>query len=380
MLGTRKRAGFIAFSTVTVLLFGTPAFADPATSKEPATRSAAVGAPDSKAIAAHARLDALAKANSALGVYFDNAASQFVVVLPATGAGSRASAADFSVAGFGTRVHRSAVTQTAIDAVNSNIQRAVAQGTTQQYGFGSYFDLARDVMVIETDAPAEVVADLTRGFTGKVEHRYGTVRRDTRQSDPPPFWGGASITDGGGICSSGFVVRNGAGTRFMVTAGHCFLAGAAVRSTGGGFAMGTVVNRAPFPAWDMELLGGASYGTFVYRGDLNGVGIHVVAAADPVVNFLGYCRSGQTTAENCNQRTTSLTAQLCDASGCTNDMISYNNGGLSAGGDSGAPYYIYSVDNASVHIRGIHIGRIGSTMYAEKWSKISARFGVSIQT
>jgi hypothetical protein len=326
------------------------------------------------------RINDLAAAKSALGLYYDNATSAFVVVLPAAGAGSAATAADFRAAGVNTRVAKSALTKEKVDAVTKTVELRAWHPEAKKYSYGFHFDPRKGVVSVGTDAPPAVIAPLLEANSGLIEYRHEVTQRDTRRNDGPPHWGGASITGGGATCSSGFTVRNGAGTNFMVTAGHCFPQGTSVSSPEGGHAWGTVVDRAPFPLWDLELLGGNSYFGFIYRGDLNGFGQRVVGSGDPVIGFTGYCRSGQTTAEQCGSTVNSLTAEFCDASGCTPSLIEYTGGGTSAGGDSGAPYYVPSVDNNSVHARGIHIARSGTTMYAERWNTVASRFGVSIAT
>jgi hypothetical protein len=375
------RVALILSAPPLLLLNAPPAGAAPGKEPPAPVVSAAASASTDMA-AAGARVNQLAASKGALGSYFDAATAQFVVVIPDSGRGSTLTAADVKVAGVTTRVERRTITQAAIDAVGDRIERRAFHPDAAKYAYGFYYDLRRGVLVVQTDAPAAVVASATRSFPGKVDYRQGVSKRDTRQNDPPPFWGGASITSGGAICSSGFVVQNGSGTRFMVTAAHCFGLGATVTSTGGGWNLGTVVSRGPFPTWDLELLGGASYGSYIYVGGASGVGSHMLGAADPVIGFNNYCRSGQTTFENCGQTVSSLSATFCDASGCTTSLIAYSGGGLSAGGDSGAPFYVAAVGGTGVgvHARGIHIARSGGTMYAERWNTVAAHFGVSIVT
>jgi hypothetical protein len=376
------RAALI-LSAPCLLLLGAAPQAGAAPGKEPpAPAASAADSASSDMAAAGGQVGRLAEAKGALGTYFDAATSQFVVVVPNSGRGSTLTSADVTVPGVTTRIERRAITQAAIDAVGDRIERRAFHPDAAKYAYGFYYDLRRGVLVVETNAPAAVMASATQSFPGKVDYRRGATERDSRQNDPPPHWGGASITSGGAVCSSGFVVRNGAGTRFMVTAAHCFGLGATVTSTGGGWNFGTVVSRGPFPTWDLELLGGASYGSYIYVGGATGVGSHMLGAADPIIGFNNYCRSGQTTFENCGQTVTSLSATFCDASGCTPSLIAYSGGGLSAGGDSGAPFYVAAVGGTGVgvHARGIHIARSGGTMYAERWNTVAAHFGVSIVT
>jgi hypothetical protein len=381
----RRSFGRAAIAALTLLLpsfiaLSSPAQASQEPGKEPA-HPTELNATDHKVLAGEEsarRVTELATAKGALGVYFDQARATFVVVTPASGAGSQLASADFAGTGVAVDVVASKIDAATVHAVTETVKSRTWHPDAGKFAYGFYFDAAKSAVALETDAPPGVVQPLLDRFTGAIAYRPGASDRDTRQSDPPPFWGGASITNGSAVCSSGFVVQNGSGTRFMVTAAHCFALGAAVRSTGGGFAMGTVVSRGPFPTWDLELIGGASYGSFIYRGDATGFGSHVIGAGDPVIGFTGYCRSGQTTFENCGQTVTSLTAEFCDASGCTPGLIAYSGGGLSAGGDSGAPFFLPG--STGEFIRGVHIARSGSTMYAERWNTVAAHFGVSIVT
>ncbi|AGL19540.1 hypothetical protein [Actinoplanes sp. N902-109] len=319
----------------------------------------------------------LATAHGALGLYRDG--GKYVVVLPRTSGKAALTTADLTARGMNARVAASARTSAEVAAMTTAIKQRTWNATANKYAYGFYFDVRRDAMVVGTDAPADVMAPLLRSYPGKIVTESGPTRRDARLDDGPPHWGGASINDVGSTpdCSSGFVVQNSAGTRFMATAAHCFGLGTAVKSTGGGGSFGTVVSRGPFPTWDQELLGGASYGSYIYTGGSAGVGTHVGSANDPVVGFTGYCRSGQTTFEQCGSTVTSLSGSFCDASGCTPSLIVYSGGGTSAGGDSGAPYYL---PGTNVAIRGLHIARSGTTMYAERYNSIAAHFGVSIVT
>jgi hypothetical protein len=262
------------------------------------------------------------------------------------------------------RAESSTHPQPQIDAVAQVVKKRAWHPAAARYSYGFYYDAQRDTTVIKTDAPAEVMAPLLAQLPTAIEISYEKTpfKRDSRQSDPAPHWGGASITDGATHnCTSGFTVQNAFGTRYMVTAGHCFPFGAAVRSTGGGQSAST-------------------YEGSVYALGAQGAGLPVGGAADPVVGIPIYCRSGQVTFEQCNMFATSLNATACDANGCTENLVAYTGpaAGISAAGDSGAPIYL---PGQRVQIAGIHIGRgDGSTMYAEKWSTIAARFQVSIVT
>ena len=332
---------------------------------------------------AAARLEKLVESRGALGVRWDESRSRLVVVTSASGRGSDISGRDLASGAVASAVERKAITKDTVDAINKSIQARRFHPSAVSYSYASHLDLTRGVMIVETDAPAEVAAGLTAQFPGAIEVVRGETRRATRQSDSTPHWAGASITNGGGTCSSGMSVQNSAGTRFMVTAGHCFLAGQAVRSPGSPYyAWGTVVNRAPFPTWDMELLGGSSYGSYAYTGPVVSNGTRrFLGSGDPVVGFNNYCHSGQTSGEGCGHTVTGLYGQFCDAAGCTPGLITYTGGPMILPGDSGSPFYAYASDpSLGIHARGINIAYSGSTMYAEKWSTIASRFGVTIVT
>jgi hypothetical protein len=141
---------------------------------------------------------------------------------------------------------------------------------------------------------------------------------------------------------------------------------------------------------DAELIGGDGYAPYIYIGNLNGTAAHVVAAADPVPGFTGYCRSGITTLEQCGHTVTAIDARICSMPPtgehgpgtpvCDRNLIVYHRDGAttSAGGDSGAP--IYLPWQGEMHIRGIHIARGTNVMYGVRWSTIATQFGVSIVT
>lgn len=329
-----------------------------------------------------AKLEKLVESRGALGVRWDESKGRLVVVTSASGRGSDISAREVAGKSVATAVERKAITKDTVEGINKSIQARRFHPGAGGYSYASHLDLERGVMIVETDAPAEVAAGLTAQFPGAIEVVKGETRRASRLSDSTPHWGGASITNGSGTCSSGMSVKNSAGTRFMVTAGHCFLAGQAIRSPGSPYyAWGTVVNRAPFPTWDMELLGGSSYGNRAYTGPVVANGNKpFLGAGDPVVGFANYCHSGQTSGEGCGHKVTGLNGQFCDAAGCTPGLITYTGGPMIKPGDSGSPFYVYAGDSSGIYARGINIAYSGSTMFAEKWSTIAARFGVTIVT
>lgn len=273
-----------------------------------------------------------------------------------------------------------------LDKIQARIAKHVEKHGTK-FTFGSYVDASTGAIVLETNAPGDLVARLVgnegKGHnlklkTSKIKDSY------SRKSDVPSYWGGAGVTAsvGSAWCSTGFTVQNSAGTRFQVTAGHCFNNGQNTYTELGGSWMGSVSGNGINDWWnrqDMELIGGSSYWGYIYTGGVDSsTGIAVVGAGDPVVGYADYCHSGRTTGENCGHTVNSVTAQVCTQTGCKSPVIAYTGGNMIQGGDSGSPFYVKS--GSSAWARGINIASGGGTGYAEKWSRIAGRFGVSITT
>lgn len=267
-------------------------------------------------------------------------------------------------------------------AVQTRVRNYVSSHGTD-HTFGVYADPATGRVVVETDAPSDVVSSLTANAGAPVTvRRHAVADSFSRRNDVSPFWGGAGIvlTKNVARCSSGYTVKNSAGTRFQVTAGHCFTNGQTARTELGGVVVGTVTGNG-LPSKDMELIKGKSYGSYIYTGGVNSTtAAHVASAADPVVGFANYCHSGRTTGERCGHKVVSVTATVCTSSGCKSPVIAFTGGVLPQGGDSGSPFYVGSTSGSDKHIRGHIIAVGGSVAYAEKWSRVQSRFGVSIVT
>lgn len=356
----------VGFASVVALPAGA-AIADP----EPASPPAAATNPYPEGGQDVSALQDLAFASGAIGLGYDHNTASVVALYPKGAALPRF--------GPSIAVRNAVVNRATVDRFGAMLKARTWASGANAYSYGYWVDAGSGRIRVETDAPGTVTEALARAFPGQLDvYLVGEAGRLTRQSDSAPHWGGASVTNGSSVCTSGFDVKNGSGTRFMVTAGHCFGSGNTIRSTGNSsFVWGTVVNRASFPTWDLELIGGGSYGSYIYTGDLTGTGTHVTSASDPIVNST-YCVSGQSTATTCNHTVSNLNASFCDASGCTPNVIAASGGGSLAGGDSGAPFYFPS--GGQVYIRGVTFAKSGGTMYAEKWSTVANHFGVSIVT
>lgn len=349
-------------------------FAGSAHAQEPVDKTAPDKSAGPSLDVSGARVSQYADEHGALGSYFDPDTRSFVVVAPS---GSKLDAPKLDVP---TRVEERAIAQSTVDALQERIAKQAA-GDAKRYSYASYLDLRTGKLILKTDAPRTVTAALSKGYAGVIEQQEEAVHDDfSRKSDIAPFWGGNSIKSGGGICSSSFVVKKPSGTRFLATAGHCFTLGANVTTTNSNVSVGSVTERGPIPPFDMELIGGKSYGSHIFVGGVDSSSSkHVAGSGDPVVGFTNYCRSGQTTGEQCSQTVSSVNAQVCTQTGCKSPVISYT-GPASAPGDSGAPFYVYTGDGSAVHARGMHIAAGSTTSFAEKWSRISSHLGVSIVT
>jgi hypothetical protein len=354
---------------------GTAAAAD----EKPAPREV-VKAPavDADIAAAAARVD---EQGSALGSYWDPEKAQLVVVVgPDSTIGEEE--AKRLVQGPYRLEHLKIAKKTA-DGIREEIASFAPENP--KFSYASHLDLRSGRVILSTDAPASVTERLVKEHP-EIQLVDGKPVSDlwNRRDDVPMFWGGASITSGGGTCSSGFAVKKPSGQRFMTTAAHCWAVGSIVRTPTGTF-VGTVAQRgllgSPF-FWlnrDMELIGGSSYAGRVYTGGIFSTSSRgIVGAGNPVAGFTGYCSSGQTSGEQCQQHVNSTSAMVCTGTGCKWPVVEYV-GGPARPGDSGGSFYLPH-GATQAWARAAVIAGDGVTSYAEPWSRISSAMGVSIVT
>jgi hypothetical protein len=281
----------------------------------------------------------------------------------------------------------------ALSRIKSRVRSYVAKHGGK-YTFGTYVDATTGDIVIDTNAPADVVSSLTstgakvaaRAASAGVQVKVNKQRTTDlwhRRDDVPSYYGGGGLLASGALCSAGYTVTNSTGNRWMVSAGHCYAIGTRVNTESNLRYFGTVTNRALAslgqPGLDMELLSGSSYAGRIFTGGVTSTSsIPVVSAGSASVGFNNYCHSGRTTGENCGHTAVSTNAQVCTQTGCKSPVIAFTGGVLSQGGDSGSPFY--AKDSRGAFIRGHVIAGNGSTSYAETWNKVAARYGVSIVT
>lgn len=259
------------------------------------------------------------------------------------------------------------------------------------YTFASYLDETSGKMILETDAPASLISELTDMSGGSAAEQQAvsqmSVQPNTtsdnwhRRDDIEPFWGGG-VTAQSRACSSGYAVRKSSGAVFMTTAGHCFSNGVTVLTASRARMYGVVSDR-HLPTWngrprDVELIGGRAYAGRIFTGgDTSTTSAPVVSAGTAYVGYRNYCHSGQTTGERCGHTVTSITGQVCTRTGCKSPVIVFRGGVLPQNGDSGSPFY--AKDTAGgVWIRGHVIAGNSTTSYAERWTSIAPLLGVTI--
>jgi len=289
----------------------------------------------------------------------------------------------------GQDVVSTAASRSALARIQARVAKYVAKNGTK-YTFGTYADPTTGNVVVDTNAPARLVATLTNLRT---DDRFASIKvqsrkektTDTyqRRDDIPAYYGGGGLLAPGALCSAGYPVRNSVGTRFMVTAGHCYANGTSVNTESNLRTVGTVSNRALASLGsgpvDMELLGGQAYAGRIFTGGVtSSSSIPVVAAGTAFVGYNAYCHSGRTTGEQCGHTATSISAQVCTATGCKSPVIAFTGGTLPQGGDSGGAFY--AKDGSGAWIRGHVVASSSSTGYVEPWTQVANTYGVSIVT
>ena len=379
----RRLAWLTAFSIVASIAVATPSHA--------ALAPSILAAPDAlgwvtKEERAALEVSDLVAANGALGMYFDDATGQFVVVVsesdPLSLAKSRA-----ATTGLDVRVETRAIDASEIAAVEKAVTELGVSEAIRGSNTASYFSPLLGRVVIEGTSDPSVFADLSQRFGSAVEYRQSNIGDLSRHTSVEPFIGGAEVANDPGpitpiVCTTGFAIKNISNFRYMVTAGHCFSLNEELESPGNGVRMGKISHIGPRPAMDVALMFTEDYDGRIFTGinAADNTNVAVKGAANPVVGAL-YCSSGRVTFQKCNQRVTTTTGQYCSTflGGCTPlNVIVYTGGVAAKKGDSGAPFYLSS---GGIHIRGLVVaGNQVDTSYAMRWSVIQAQWGVTIVT
>ncbi|MFI0449645.1 S1 family peptidase [Actinomadura sp. 6N118] len=207
----------------------------------------------------------------------------------------------------------------------------------------------------------KVAADLPKSNIPVKVVRKEAPQMTSRLEDSAPYYGGARFRNltKGGYCTSGFGVKNGAGTEFMLTAAHCYTAPDQVGTYDSRRYIGTASHEA---YWHDLIMIPTDAGTRIYDGGVgSGEFSKPVRAWDWVYTGDYLCISGSVSGVVCNIiQGNGYTFAYCDWDSdgdwtCMNDLLlAYQNDGREASqpGDSGAP--IFGLRSDGVVAKGIH--------------------------
>jgi hypothetical protein len=327
---------------------------------------------DSAAEVDAARITALGDSTGALGVYWDRANHEFVLVYPTT-----IDAPDPSVlkaTGLAIRLQYSKVTPQDVKWAQDQLSEASIRGDLDGGSWALGLDLFSGLIRVSGSGDRSVVQPILDALGDRAY--FVPMQREEplgRLDDIPPFWGGARIVDiSNRACTSGFAVRRTAsGLPYMITADHCYGIGSAVKTPNGTY-VGSIDFEAPYPSRDFEFYGGVSYGGRIYLGNtLPGTEGYVVGAHDPMVGD-AICTGGSVSLEQCDKVVIALNQMKCNP-GCTYLVFTFTNGNELIPGDSGGP--VYAKSGTNVTIRGIILAKAGTTGFAQQWGTIASYWG-----
>ena len=235
------------------------------------------------------------------GSYYDAAGKLVVTVTDA------ASARTVSAAGVQTRVVSRSAAQLA--ATTASLDRHLGTVGT---AWGTDTATNQVVLTVTPQAKGAKLAALL----ATAKSLGSAVRVEKQSTNFTPFIsGGDAIYTSGGRCSLGFNVRNGAGTRFFLTAGHCTNIGAQWRATTGGAVVGNPTGTS-FPnnhKRNVQYVAG-------YTNNPGAVGGQdITSARTPSVGETVY-RRGSTTGQR-SGRVTALNTTVNYAEGAVRQMI-----------------------------------------------------------
>jgi streptogrisin C len=185
-----------------------------------------------------------------------------------------------------------------------------------------------------------------------------TIEKVAQQ--PRTFWNlisGQAIRNSSARCSLGFNARNSAGTRYVLTAGHCGDLGGTWSGSGG--TIGPVANSS-FPTNDYARItvsqaAAASTG-LVDRYSASSTDVRVTGSTGGT-NGGAVCRSGSTTGWRCGS-ITGLNQQVCYQEGCVGQTIRTNV--CAEPGDSGGALVTSPGSGTTVSAAGLTSGGSGN--------------------
>ena len=265
-----------------------------------------------------------------------------------------------------------------LDGVNSEVDRAT--GTVPAHVAGWGVDVRRNAVVISVVGhDARAIA-----FARKWQQRSDAVRIEHVAEAPRPYWniiGGQAIFTGGSRCSAGFNARNSAGTRYVVTAGHCTNIGSTWTGVGG--SLGTR-ERTSFPTNDYGIIrvtSSAAVSTPYVDRYLVPLDVRVTGASAAAVGQ-AVCRSGSTTGWWCGT-VTATNQTVCYPQGCVSQMIRTTV--CAQPGDSGGPLVSNPGLGTTVTAKGLTSGGSGScllggTTFFQPITEVLSVYGLTLYT
>ena len=240
----------------------------------------------------------------------------------------KATAAQVRAAGATAKIVTRSAAQ--LSGVKTALDRYAGAGAV---GTSWGVDVATNQVVVSVGANAKgpkvsaLLADLKR---------HGTAVRVERTAPITTLIsGGDAIYTGGARCSLGFNVRNSAGTRYFLTAGHCTNIGSTWSASPGGAAIGSRTGTS-FPTNDYGIVRYTS--SIANPGNVNrynGTTTDITGSGN-VFSGQSLCRSGSTTGLRCGS-VTSTSATVNYAEGAVYDTIRTNI--CAEGGDSGGSLF-----------------------------------------
>lgn len=322
-------------------------------------------------------LEQVALAKGALGYYWDDASSTYVVVVPAKDE-STFTLADASTFATAVRVESRDMTRSTISIIGKDLEGL--RPSIVGRGYAYYFDAQSGRVILQSEAPITAFSSVMQRFPGVIEYHSGKFALTNWSNDAEPYDGGAWV-NGNQLCTSGFPAKNSAGTRFMITAGHCFTDGNAT-------SMGTAVRLSgQWPTYDLEYIKDRTYSDGIY--DSATTDRPVTTASNPSIGQ-NYCTTGRTTGFVCTWIVRSLNVTICYPSGypgCAHGLAGFlpptdQGTQFLLGGDSGGPLW-YKHSNGGAGIRGVNsgtffdiaTGRVYS--YATEYNFVSSQMGLT---
>lgn len=241
-----------------------------------------------------------------------------------------------------------------------------------------YVDAATNSVVVSVNGndPAATTWAASAGTAVRIQHAAAT---------PRPLWnligGQALYLPGGGRCSIGFNARNSAGTRFVITAGHC------VSSTGNFSGVGGLIGpgyASVFPSQDRGLVrvSSSSAVSTPNVSRYSSGGTVIVAGASAAGVGASVCRSGSTTGWRCGT-ILARNATVCYPQGCVSGLIRTNV--CAEPGDSGGSLVTNGGSGARVQAQGMTSGGSGNCTsggitYFEPVTRALSAWGLTLYT